>query len=225
MIGARPPKIILSNLRPEDHEKAAHIDLLLDCLQGYVEDFNAALTLCEHIEAIIAIPLDKTVEMKKWRELKARRHVQYNWSDIPIRDSAFSIYHFCVTIDAIVKGAYNCKSLLALIDQANLNRIQPLFEKHFPLAITMRNSVGHISDWLRTPESLTRHAHKGPYDQDGLHIVSPGINLISHRSGRKLMIANCGRAASVELSREWLEHLVEVQRTAYQAFKPAAKPD
>lgn len=134
-----------------------------------------------------------------------------------------TLYHFETTLDAIVKGVMRCPSLVIRMDESKLRLLQPLFTKHFPDSTMMRNSVGHISDWLRTPESLEYHAYKGTYHQDGLHISS-GIKLMGHRSGRKLILANKGRLASIELTPEWLQRLLEVQQAANAAFGPVSKP-
>jgi len=198
---------------------ADHVQLLLRALRVPVTDFAGALSLIDHIEDLTdEIPMRGNDEAQ-YRQKVEKRKWMMRWEIMPLRDASITLYHFETITDAIVKGTRTCPWLLQRVEDQKLRKVQPLFTKYFPHASMMRNAVGHLSDWIRTPQSIKQHAFFGEYD-DGEMIINYGKEpFLSLFTDRRFVLTNNGRVTWIDVTLECLHRLIEVQVLIYSAFE------
>jgi hypothetical protein len=202
-----PTPITISKLPATEQQTACHVVFLLLELVDHVENFSAAVSLCDHAEAVLE-PL--------WTSADAAYEGEGDraaaWMGVALRDAAITLDECGIIIDAIVVGLRACPALLKSVTEARMKTFQPAFYKHFPQSRTMRNAVGHRADFIRSMEKFNQNAYKDPY----------GGQRIAKQIGRKLLLANEGRWVSVEATAEWHSRLEEVANNIFLASTDAA---
>ena len=143
-----PPLI---EMVPEAERSAAwHIELLFSNMDSYVEKFRAAISLFVFAKTPEALVLTD-------------RHTVAGWSRLAASDGAMTIYHFAKCFEAIKAACHGHPTIIGLVDWELVRAATRLFNEKVSSYEEMRDSVAHVADNVRTPESLDSHSLKGEH--------------------------------------------------------------
>jgi hypothetical protein len=195
----RPNVASCHNLSPAENAEAGHIDWLLLLLDIYVRQFQTALDLFTHAEALIR------------KDLSSHTRFQ-GWLFIAARDAALTIYHFGHVLQATRGRIRRCPTLKPFYRAQSMRLAHKLYEANFGHIERIRHAIGHTGEMISTPENLKRMQGGGQDRQPSL--------IISHLSNRKFQTTHDGELFSFEIADETLKMLERITGLAYEAFAP-----
>jgi hypothetical protein len=190
----------------------------IDQLTKYTLHFENAVQLFSFSES----RLNKITPNLNQEQRKTQWDTFFGWQLIAGRDAAMTLHHIDIVTDAIVKGVRLCSHIKEGIDLVHLDKIQPLFSKHFPRATRMRNAVGHSAGSFSNPRKTEANASSKLYEGPGIVDAGIGTVISGNIEDRRYTETISGETVFVEVSDEWLLHLVEIVDTTYLAFLPLA---
>jgi hypothetical protein len=151
------------------------------------------------------------------------RHI--SWSQIALRDAAFSLSHYGVIISALKKqintdGEKKLPALMKLMDKSMFQRGVEIFESAFEKdAIRLtRNAVGHEAERHRSSADFQKNASDQELREDGLHISAGSSALLNITSNNSLIITWGKQHRKFTLNSELIIVLMSATQTIYSSF-------
>ena len=197
---------------PEAERGAAwHIEMLLSNMDSYVENFHAAISLFVIAKTPEALERTDRYTVAAWRRLAAR-------------DGAMTIYHFAKCFEAIKAACHAHPTITGLVDRELVRAATRLFNEKFSSCEEMRDSVAHVADKARPPESLDSHSLKGEHRiPGGLKTGPESSTFISGCfNGDTFMMTHEGYLLFYDVTEETLRSLEAVRDQMFQAFQPTS---
>ena len=203
-------RIKTESLPEAEREHAAVIGSSLDDLDGYLNNFAAALSLFDSCDNASG-------------EAGPHRGTYISWMMIAARDGAMTIYHFGKTIDGIRQSLGLCPTLRGLVSRPSLKTAGKLFARHFPSFEKLRHGVAHAGEQSSTLRARRKHALRGDYAGSGFKIrESSGTLLGNNLQDRLFTTSHEGTVLTYEISQATLAKLIEVKDAFRAAFAPAS---
>jgi hypothetical protein len=126
------PLITISALPAPDREIAETINLLRQFLTCFIDEFEQALALFDHVQA---------------------NNLPTAWESIAAKQAMLSIWHFGETLDVMECAFRKCQSLRALVGKHALRPAKGEFGVTFKQIEEVRNSGAHIIERVASPQS------------------------------------------------------------------------
>jgi hypothetical protein len=194
----------------QERNELAQLEFLVLSLESYAKNFGSALALFDHAETLIQ-------ESFKTNNNPTEESA-FGWVFIAARDAAITVYHFCVSLDAIGAQVQFCPTVRSKFDFDALKTARKLFRSQFSAAEKIRHAVAHQAELLKSTAAMTR-------TRDGRSggRSSTGILSIGNLLGRRYETTHDGEQISFEISKESLARLEGVVARVYGAFRPLSE--
>jgi hypothetical protein len=226
------PSIITSVLPEAENKPALHLLDLLPHLARYTERYESASELFLMSDQILKewreqSNLGQPLEMQLSAMHKMMHDPRREWSNIALRDSIMTVYHYGCVLNAITFK--DCPTLSSMVDIAAIKAAKQLFQKsRFPNWENARHALSHELELVITPKDIERNATKG-YMSDGFHLPNSNVMLLGVRLNDKMVTtlqdlgSKISRPITMECSKAALDHLIDTTNRIYLAFEPAAQ--
>ena len=198
-----PPPLRLLKVPEEERRAVNAIDLALITVYSSTRNFAAA------------VDLFSTTRAQKTSGNPIR---SVEWMMIAARDGAMSIFHFGDVIQRINKQFGTCPTLAAHIDRSQMKAANKALRTHFPQFEKIRHAVGHTGEFNMTGGTVVQ----GPAVVGGIHIGGRGV-VNDHLNGDVFHGVIDNEPVSYAVNATTLANMIEVAKTVYSVFAPAAE--
>lgn len=208
-----------------------HLVLNLEALQRYTRQFEYAVRLADHAEAMLLAgkkalqtAASDNAGVAAMELISARAdelRVFNSWITMAAKDAALALDHFEHLRRAISAAvAKGIPTIAEHVNRAYLKDSYAIFRQHFPNADLIRDAVAHEAERASTAQAIDEHAFSGSFKTKGVEISGSG-HTFGVLSERTLTMSWKGKAVSVTVDETSLERLIEVQRLILDAVAPA----
>lgn len=208
------PHLPVTGLSEAEAADAIHLDMLLDRLRHYGDQFERALGLYLHCENLLNMEVESNGILGPCTKV----YEFHDWMTIAARDAAMTIYHYSCVLDALHKRIGCCPTLMPFLDRASLTRARRLFHKHFPRAERIRHGLGHSAELAATPNRLKQNSTSKKFQSDNITIGS-NVFIQNSVSDGKLMLTRNGELLQIKISQNTLNNLLTIQSAVFDAFR------
>jgi hypothetical protein len=167
-----PPLIEVSGLSEQERESADTIERQLAAIALYVDEFEAAVQLFDRCvaetpppppsPAILTLEEART-RTEQLRLLKGLLHRLSRWKLIAARDGAVTLHNFLLAVRIIKARLDDAPVLKARLGASFDTMLQDFLRANFQAAKAVRDSVGHMSEILKSPKNALRSGRRSSF--------------------------------------------------------------
>lgn len=194
---------------PNEDEQYHSMVLLLNLtkLDGYVNDYAAAIGLHSHTEelrrSVLAVGNEDRLTFNR------TMHMLKLWDEMAGREAAMTVFHFGKSLSAIRASMKSTPTIMAEADHNSLREAAKLLEREFPNYDLARHAAGHRAEAMASLEELKKHAVELGDKQQFIPGIVIDHDYIATFEKKEL------RVALTENSRR---KLAQIEALAYAAF-------
>jgi hypothetical protein len=198
------------NSTRDESESAKLLDFHLSRLKSYQKDFRNALSLY--------------CFCRDWAEAAAGIR---DWTWIPARDAAMTIYHFGCTLENLVTNLNGIPTVRDLVDHKKRRQAGKRFNKAFPKWQDLRHAIAHDGELYKDPQAQAKNQLTGGLHLGTVSIGGPGTTMMGGRvrMGDKFLFFINGEHVGYSLNLQSVAELASVHHDIINAFEPAVPSD